>query len=394
MFDRQDKTSSPASQAEVEDKLASWRQTSSTGWSGNKKMWLIVGALVVAAGVVTALSTALSHQGKSTPPTPVQPSKATPSPVTQPALLDGVAVAANLAIRHPLAIMIENSPDARPQTGLTDASVIYEAIVEGGITRFMALYGPTLPEKVGPVRSARQVYVDLIKEYTPVSAYYAHVGGAPDALVALKNDKLYDLDQFGVGEAAFHRLAKTGVASEHTMFAFPVKLYNVAADRGYKTESTFRPWRFKDDALVDARPAAQTITVPFSGAAYDVAYTYDRLTNSYTRSVAGTRSTDAATGKALAPKNIVVQLASYATRKGDNKGRQNVDVSSGGSAKVFRDGIVIAARWAKDKASNRTVFSEAATGEEIKLNRGQTIVEITKADAQVTVTEPSPTASP
>ena len=316
--------------------------------------------------------------------------KASPTPAESASMLDGTVVATDLALRHPLGVMVENLSTIRPQTGLSTASVIYEAVVEGGITRFMAVYGPRLPEKIGPVRSARQVFVEISKEFTPVSAYYAHVGGSPDALATLKNEKLYDMDQFAVGGKAFERIAKAGLASEHTMYTYPDKLYTAAKDKGYSTQATFRPWLFKADAEVANRPEAQTIVIPFSGASYDVTYIYDKLTNSYKRQQLGSDFTDTLTGKALSPKNIVVQFATYAARKGDDKGRQDVNVTDGGTAKVLRDGIVTEAKWAKDKATNRTIFTDAASGTEIKFNAGQTIVEIVKSDAKVVVTSPSP----
>lgn len=354
-------------------------------WMKNKKVWLAFGAVVILA-VATGAAFALKNGDpvETTTPAPTTP---TPSPVptTQASQLDGTIVAGELALRHPLAIMVENTPDARPQSGLATASIVYEAIVEGGITRFMAVYGPALPERVGPVRSARLVFVDLSKEYPPQSAYYAHVGGAADALAALRQDKLYDLDQSSIGDKAFQRFPKAGVATEHTMYSFPSKLYTVAKDKGFKGESTMRPWLFKTDAEAANRPETQVITIPFSGGSYDATYTYDKPSNTYKRSVQGKEFKDALTNAALSPKNLVVQYTTYSTRKNDDKGRQDVNVSGSGNAKVMRDGLVIDAKWAKDKASNRTIFTDAATGKEIQLNTGQTFVHIVKTDAQVKV---------
>lgn len=355
------------------------------GWVKNHKVWLGVSVIVLVSlivGIYIALgggTTIPLITNNSAIPTP------TPTPTLRAALLDGTMVPGDVAVRHPLAITVENVPTVRPQTGLSSASIVYEAIVEGGITRFLAIYGPVLPAKVGPVRSARTVFVDIIKEYTPVSAYYAHVGGAPDALATLKSEKLYDMDQFAIGAKAFQRINTAGVSSEHTMYTYPAELYNVATQRKYAAESTFKPWLFKSDALLTNRPETQTIVVPFSSTSYDVTYIYDKISNTYKRQMSGVDFTDALTTKAISPKNIIVQYVTYGTRKGDDKGRQDVGLSGSGVAKVFMDGLVVEGKWSKDTITNRTVFTSAATGKQIELNAGQTFVELVKSDAIVTV---------
>ena len=130
-------------------------------------------------------------------------------------VLNGAEVEKTDAERRPIAVMVENHPDSRPQSGLSDASLVYEAITEGGITRFMAVYGPNVPKKVGPVRSARTYYIDWLQEY---SALYAHVGGNLDALKKIKSLNIYDLDQFGIGDKAYWRLPQAGKAIEQTMY--------------------------------------------------------------------------------------------------------------------------------------------------------------------------------
>lgn len=98
--------------------------------------------------------------------------------------LSGEAVADQTATKAVTAIMLENSPDARPQSGLKDAEVVYEAVAEGGITRFLALYQQKQPETIGPVRSIRMYYVDWL---TPYNASVAHVGGSAAALQLVRN---------------------------------------------------------------------------------------------------------------------------------------------------------------------------------------------------------------
>ena len=132
--------------------------------------------------------------------------------------LDGTEVSSSLANRHPLAVIVENHPDARPQFGLFEASLVYEALTEGGITRYMAIYGPRDAAKIGPVRSARTYYVDWLSEY---DAFFAHAGGAQNALTKIVKDNIKDLLH---NQSAYWR--ETGkVALEHTLYTGTVKLY-------------------------------------------------------------------------------------------------------------------------------------------------------------------------
>ena len=129
-------------------------------------------------------------------------------------------------VRRPLAVMIENHIESRPQSGLTSADVVYEAVAEGGITRFMALFYCNLSDvQVGPVRSARTYYLDWLGEYN--NPLYAHVGGAntpgpADALSQIIKYKVNDLNQFSIGFPTFWRdYERLGhpVATEHTMYS-------------------------------------------------------------------------------------------------------------------------------------------------------------------------------
>jgi hypothetical protein len=130
--------------------------------------------------------------------------------------------------RRPLAVMIENHEESRPQSGLSSADVVYEAVAEGGITRFMAVFlCPFNDIQVGPVRSARTYFLDWVSEY---NSLYAHVGGAntpgpANALGQIIDYKILDLNQFGIGFPTFWRdYQRLGhpVATEHTMYSSAV----------------------------------------------------------------------------------------------------------------------------------------------------------------------------
>jgi hypothetical protein len=357
-------------------------------WKDPKKRWWLIGglstlvALVAGGAIYAATRTTMSISNTPTVATPITP---TPTPAQAYSKLDGMLVTSEEALRHPLAVMIENHTLARPQSGLGSASIVYESIVEGGITRYMAVFDHTLPEKVGPVRSARTQFIDFAEEFQPVSAYYAHVGGSIEGLAQVKGDNIYDLDQGGIGEKAFHRFPKLGLPTEHTMYGFPTKLYDVAKERGYKTESTVTSWKFKEDEAASTRPDSQTITIPFSSALYEVKYNYDKGSNSYKRVLGGTDHKDVLTGNQLSPRNVIVQFAAYAPAPNSKKGVQMVTLVGEGTAKIFRDGKTIEAKWKKTKKSERTIYTDAASGAEIEFNRGQIWIEVPKTGTTITV---------
>jgi len=310
--------------------------------------------------------------------------------------LDGTQSDPSLANRHPLAIIVENYPAARPQIGLRDASIVYEAISEGGITRFMAVYGPKDVSKVGPVRSMRTFFLDWATEY---NAFTAHVGGNIDALDRIKPEKVPDLDQFGLGTKAYWREPVKGVATEHTMFTDTTKLYAAAKEKGYDLAANFKAMKFLTTKNFKA-PAitSQTFIIDFSSASYKVDYAYDPKTMTYLRNIAGSAHKDRNTGNQLAPTNVIIQAVSRhegTTRINENSWTMNT--IGEGDAIVLYGGKEIKATWKKKDLHSRTLFYDT-TAKEISFLPGQFWYEIVPpevfAKVKVTTVSASPSVSP
>ena len=209
---------------------------------------------------------------------------------------------------RPLGIMIENHQEARPQSGLSSADVVYEAVAEGGITRFLTIFYCNSAEQVGPIRSARTYFLDFISEYG-TNPLYVHVGGAntdgpADALSQIEDygwAGLNDINQFSVGFPTFWRdYDRLGhpAATEHTMYSTTEKLLQFAAtsrklkvenEDGVSWEKGFVPYGFKEDALSSQRPSAQTIHLEFwkTDPAYAVDWIYEPIANIYKRNNGG-----------------------------------------------------------------------------------------------------------
>ncbi|MBI2039952.1 DUF3048 domain-containing protein [Candidatus Microgenomates bacterium] len=286
--------------------------------------------------------------------------------------------------RRPLAVMIENHTEARPQSGLTAADIIYEAVAEGGITRFMALFYCNLSDvQVGPVRSARTYYLDWLSEY---DALYAHVGGAntpgpADALGQIIRYGIKDLNQFSIGFPVFWRdYQRLGhpVATEHTMYSTTAKLWEVGAKRGWvatdsaniRWDKNFAPWKFKEDK---GGGTTSKITVNFweSQPNYQVEWNYDAATNSYKRKN-GEDHIDLNNKQQLTAKNIVVQFMRESNANDGYPGNVHLLYKTTGQGRVliFQDGNVIEGRWIKNSRTARTKYVDE-DGKEIEFNRGQ-----------------------
>lgn len=298
--------------------------------------------------------------------------------------------------RRPLAVMIENHQDARPQSGLSSADVVYEAVAEGGITRFMAIYycGASAQEvMVGPVRSARTYYVDWVSEYGD-HPLYAHVGGAnkpgpADALGQIRTfgwDGYNDMNQFSIGFPTYwrdyERLGHT-VATEHTMYSTTDKLWAVAASRGLTDKAKdgtpwdkgFTPWKFIDGSA-PSTPAAAKISFPSWGGYldYNVAWTYDFSTNTYKRENGGQPHKDKDNDQQLSASNVFVQ---FTTVKGpiDELKHMLYTTTGAGKALLFQNGEVIEGKWSKKSRADRTIFTDKS-GKEATFVRGSIWIEV------------------
>jgi hypothetical protein len=297
-----------------------------------------------------------------------------PKPTTEASRLTGVQVTPDQAKRAVVGVMIENSPDARPQSGLTDAGVVYEAVAEGGITRFLALFEETNPAYVGPIRSSRPYYLDWL---LPYDASYAHVGGSPEALQQIKDLHVKDLDQFA-NSGAYHRITQR--YAPHNVYTSIDELYNLAVSKGY-TASNFSGFARKKEAPA-AAPTAKSIDLSISSYLYNPHFDYDAASNSYGRSEGGKPHIDEKSGKQISPK-VVVALVIPSSLESDGTHSSYSTVGSG-HMYVFQDGTSQEGTWKKDSRTAQFTFTDA-NGQTLKLNPGQTWVSLVTSNEAVVI---------
>lgn len=318
-----------------------------------KAVWITIFVIIFLAGLGLAawIWSTRFDEGKT-------PKQAASNKVASP--LNGVQVPEDVAKLRPFAVVIENSPEARPQTGLGDADLVYEAVAEGGITRFVALYANSEPSELGPVRSARSYFVDWI---TPFEAFYAHCGGSAEALAQLKNEKpVIDLDQFQYAQSYWRVSTRY---APHNLYTSIAKLKEAAALTKASFEKKYEALKFKSDAPLPERPAQAEVNVGW-GFSYAVRWVYDAKTNNYARFMAGQAHNDAKTGKQITAKTIIVEV----------HGSSDPPEAVGeGKVIVFRDGKKIEGTWEKATKQDRTKYYDE-NGKPIELTAGLIWIEI------------------
>lgn len=347
--------------------------------SGKRKLRDIRKPLLIVTGLILlVVGGGAAFLATRSKPTPVVSSTAVketpaPAPTTVAARLSGVQVAPELDKRAVRAFMIENSPDARPQSGLKDAEVVYEAVAEGGITRFLALFQVNQPSYIGPVRSARPYYLDWL---LPFDSALGHAGGSPDALNQIKALQIKDLDQFK-NSASYMRV--TSRFAPHNLYTSMDKINALMNAKGYTT-STFTGFTRKAEAA-NQTPNVKSIDFSISSFFYNVHYDYDAATNSYKRYEGGKPHTDEKSGIQIAPKVVIALVM----KKGIASDRLHSTYVTTGSGPmyVFQDGILTTGTWSKAERHQQFVFTDA-TGKPLALNPGQTWLSVVDSTSKVT----------
>jgi hypothetical protein len=381
----------------------------------NQKTLLTVAVVLYAASAIGSyafFSGSIPETGNYKPPATASNGTADVGPKTEECPLNGALYSDEAKNkwekRRPLGIMVENSLDSRPQSGITQADVVYELVAEGGITRFLLVYYCQEPKIVGPVRSARIYFIRLLQGY---GAYplYAHVGGAntpgpADALGEInelgwvtQKGSYNGLNQFSVPFPNFYRDYDRlpGVATEHTMYTDTTKLWKFAAGKkltnkdedGVPWDKSFTPWKFQDDAKASERGDTAKISYDFwsqSASNYGVSWAYDVATNSYKRSNGGKPHNDKNNSKQITAKNVIVVLSEESpANDGYEGGHLLYDLTGSGTAYIFQNGDAFKGSWNKADFEDSMIF-EDAKGNEIEMVRGQVFVSVIPTGSKVT----------
>lgn len=341
-------------------------------------VFLVVLAVLMVGGLLYLSSTnsggklvSPGGSGKNTP-------KAEDETVVNP--LNGVLVPKSeedkVLKRRPLFVMVGNNVDGRPQSGVSQADMVYEVVAEGGITRFLPVFLQNEPEKVGPIRSVRIYFLNWVKELG--DAMIMHDGGSSSPIPNV--GALDVLDSWGIrslfhgGLYGFRTSDRLAPNNEY----ISVKTARAKGDElGWQGVKAFDSWLFKEDSnkVYASKPSAVEINVIFWTAGdYESKWVYDSTKNVYMKFTGGVAHKDQETGVQLSAKDVIVQFAKE-TAVGDEKNHLLYANIGTGKALIFEDGKVIEATWAKPDRESRTKFYDT-DGKEVQFNRGTVWVDV------------------
>lgn len=285
--------------------------------------------------------------------------------------LDGLKYFPEQLKGRPVAVSIDNHPDARWQAGLSQAEIIYEFEVEYPYTRYLCIFLAKEPEMIGPVRSARPYIIYYALENDGI---FVHVGGSEDAFSEI--DRLNCPDVDGLYSGAMWRYYDTGKAAPHNMYTTVKSIRDEAANYGYRTEGNFEGYLFNEKQKKLSENYKEILSAQKINITYNknntTGYEYDKNNEVYSRFKDEQRHVDELDNKQLSAKNIIV----LETKKSvlDNAGRLYLGTVGEGRALYITNGEAVEITWSKNKETARTKFYSG--NEEIKLNPGNTWIQV------------------
>ncbi|HPA25322.1 MAG TPA: DUF3048 domain-containing protein [bacterium] len=294
--------------------------------------------------------------------------------------LDGVCVTTQEEKEiWPVALMIDNHPDAWPQAGLSQAQVVYNCLVEGGTTRMMAVFANNDEiKKIGPIRSARPYYLDWVKE---INALYGHSGGSVEALEKINTLALLDLNEISyLGTLFFYR--DNNHTAPHNLFTDSEKIKSAQIYFNLATSTpTYQVWQF-DPAETKFVETINEINIDYSaGSLFDIKYTYNTSTEKYLRFQNESPQIDANNQEQISVKNLIIQFIPEEIHL-DAADRLSVTNTGQGRAWIFINGKLMRGNWQKSSSQERTIFYDF-DGQEIKFQPGNIWLEIVPGAREV-----------
>lgn len=328
----------------------------------------VVILLIVGLGFVV-----LPHKSPSTTTVATTATTTTTAPPIAP--LTGLADPGAAALTRPaLTVKIENTPDALPQWGIDQADVVYEEIVNGGITRLAAIFNSQAPTKVGPVRSVRPTDTQIV---WPLGGIFAYSGGAAYAVTSIETvPGLKLVDESSAGAAMFR---DPSLQAPHNLFASAAGLFTFGGTP-VPPHALFT-YRSAAQGAVGAKVSAFTVDFP---SIYPVTWTWDSATGSWDRTLFG-KPDVTGTNVRESPKNVIVMWVNYVNGIGTMA--SYADLQGKGVVEVFTDGKVVRGTWSRGSSKTDPLTYESASGAAIGLTPGQTWVELLDVGASASITK-------
>lgn len=288
--------------------------------------------------------------------------------------LTGLLIDEELILQRPIAVVINNIPKALPQSGIRQADIYYEVLAEGGITRIIGIFKDFDSEKIGPIRSTRDYFVNFALDH---NAVLVHHGGSTEGYNAISRNGVNNLDGMILEGTSFWRdpvrVRQSGMR-EHSSYTSKENIFAAAESRGFEMsleEPVSGPFRFYEEpqAPKDSTEIL-SITVPFSHS-QSSKFIYDEVEKVFRRYQNNRPHIDEETGEQIKVKNIIVQKVNKSIIPGDEAGRIKVDLVGEGDGYLITQGAYVPIRWRKSSAQSPTQWFDI-NGDKLQVNKGQT----------------------
>jgi hypothetical protein len=291
-------------------------------------------------------------------------------------ILNGMEISDSVNGGKPIAVMIENSPDSRPQSGLINADIVFEVVDEYGVTRYVAVFSSKEPDIMGPVRSARIYYAEIARSFDPIYVFWGTYGDAYPVL------KTMDLDLLDANSDAHVPYTNAGWRDssrsdvlEHTAFIDIAGIKEDAESHGYSLDGGQSPMKFKLDAAESERGNISDIEVNFSHDNYKVGFDYDPSSNTYLKTLAGAPHVDFETGQQIGLNNVIVMITDIdgPINQWGHMVVRTTGTHEAGQAYYFMDGNIVEGTWGRSSIFDPFEFRDLE-GYPVLFNRGSTWV--------------------
>lgn len=292
-------------------------------------------------------------------------------PVSDPAVLN----------RRPLAVKVSNDVRARPQSGLSFADLVYEHYTEGGVTRLTAIYYSQSAERVGSLRSGRLIDLEIVPMYDAIYTSSGFSTGVMDRMSQASWVARNFASSFGYGEPYLVRIEMENVSYEHTLFAIPDRLWELATQKVLNQPPDLTPgMAFYSVPPAGGKPITQ-ITIHYDYDAFKVEWRYDPTTGKYLRLQAGQPHLDALTGQQLSADNVILVSAMHVQTDiledtyGTDHYSAEIQIWGEGTLTLFRDGQRYEGQWHRQNPEEMLAFTDLS-GNVLYLKPGQTWIEM------------------
>ena len=282
---------------------------------------------------------------------------------------------------RPIAVMIDNDNEqARPQAGLEEAYLIYELVVEGRATRFIAFFKNADTEKIGPVRSSRHYFLDYVLEN---DAIYTHYGWSPKAMTDIPALGINNINGVQGGDDSIFWRERKFKGDWHSAYTSVEKITGMANKKGYKSETKKKNALVYSEEYLDMKTdkVAENVRLNYAGH-YNTGYTYDAQTKLYEKTIKGSPH-KMQSGETIKVKNIIIMLIED-TPLGDGSDRRNIITTGSGKGYYITDGHCKSITWSKSARNSQTIYKDE-DGNELVINPGKTIINVMSPGAGITI---------